>query len=162
MTKVNEQARMYIGGAWVAASGGRTMRVANPATGETLAELPDAAREDVWRAIDEAARAFSKWAATPAVERGRTLRRIHDLMTERRDTLAKLVTQENGKPFEEAKREVSFATAYFSWFAEEARRVYGEVVPPPVAGKRLWVLKQPIGIVGAITPWNFPATMVTR
>jgi len=162
MTIVNEQARMYVGGAWVTASGGRTMRVADPATGETLAELPDAGREDVWRAIDEAARAFPAWAATPAVERGRILRRIYDLMTERCDSLARLVTQENGKPFEEAKREVAFATAYFSWFAEEGRRVYGQIVPPPVPNKRLWVLKQPIGVVGAITPWNFPATMVTR
>ena len=162
MTILNEQARMYIGGAWVAAANGRTMRVANPATGEVLAELPDAGREDAWRAIDEAARAFPRWAGTPAVERGRILRRVHDLMTERRDSLARLVTQENGKPFEEAKREVTFATAYFSWFAEEARRVHGQIVPPPVPGKRLWVLKQPIGVVGAITPWNFPATMVTR
>jgi len=159
---ISEQAHMYIGGAWVAARGGRTMRVHNPATGETLAELPDAGREDVWRAIDEAAKAFPKWAGTPAIERGRILRRVYELMTERRDSLARLVTQENGKPFEEARREVAFATGYFSWFAEEARRVYGEIVAPPVPGKRLWVLKQPIGVVGAITPWNFPATMVTR
>ena len=83
-------------------------------------------------------------------------------MTEQRDDLARLVTEENGKPFDEARREVAFATGYFSWFAEEARRVYGEIVPPPVSGKRLWVLRQPLGVVGAITPWNFPATMVTR
>lgn len=138
------------------------MRVPNPATGETIAELPDAGRDDAWRAIDEAAKAFPKWAGTPALERGKILRRIYDLMTERLDDLARLVTEENGKPYEEAKREVAFATAYFSWFAEEARRVYGEIVPPPVTGKRLWVLRQPIGVVGAITPWNFPATMVTR
>ncbi len=161
-SNVSEQARMYIGGAWVGATSGRTMRVTNPATGEVLADLPDAGREDVWRAIDEAAAAFPKWAGSLAIERGRILRRVYDLMTERRDGLARLVTQENGKPFEEAKREVAFATAYFSWFAEEARRVYGEIVPPPVPGKRLLVLKQPIGVVGAITPWNFPATMVTR
>jgi len=138
------------------------MRVCNPATGEQLADLPDASREDVWKACDEAARAFPLWAATPALERGKILRRIFDLMTERRDELAKLVTEENGKPFDEAKREVAFATGYFSWFAEEARRVYGELVPPPIPGKRLWVLRQPIGVVAAITPWNFPATMVTR
>jgi succinate-semialdehyde dehydrogenase/glutarate-semialdehyde dehydrogenase len=153
---------MYVGGAWVDAAGGKTMRVANPATGETLAELPDASRDDVGKACDAAARAFPKWAATPALERGKILHRIFDLMTERRDELAKLVTEENGKPFEEAKREVAFATGYFSWFAEEARRVYGELVPPPIPGKRLWVLHQPIGVVAAITPWNFPATMVTR
>ena len=162
MSTVSERAHMYIGGAWVGATSGRLMRVTNPATGEVLADLPDAGREDVWRAIDEAARAFPQWAGSPAIERGRILRRVYDLMTERRDGLARLVTQENGKPFEEARREVAFATAYFSWFAEEARRVYGEIVPPPVPGKRLWVLRQPIGVVGAITPWNFPATMVTR
>src|ERR671934_2374647 len=138
------------------------MRVTDPATGEVLADLPEASREDVWRAIDDAAAAFPNWAHTPAIERGRILRRVYDLMTERRDSLARLVTQENGKPFEEAKREVAFATGYFSWFAEEARRVHGEIVSPPVAEKRLWVMKQPMGVVGAITPWNFPATMVTR
>ncbi len=162
MSIVRERSRMYVGGTWVDATGGKTMRVTNPATGETLAELPDASREDVWKACDEAARAFPQWAATPALERGKILRRIFDLMTERRDDLAKLVTEENGKPFEEAKREVAFATGYFSWFAEEARRVYGELVPPPTPGKRLWVIHQPIGVVAAITPWNFPATMVTR
>ncbi|MDR7403601.1 MAG: NAD-dependent succinate-semialdehyde dehydrogenase [Armatimonadota bacterium] len=162
MSMVGERSRMYVGGTWVTASGGRTMQVTNPATGEPLADLPDADRDDAWRACDAAAQAFPGWAATPALERGRILRRMYDLMTERRDDLARLVTEENGKPFEEARREVAFATGYFGWFAEEARRVYGEIVPPPVAGKRLWVLRQPIGVVGAITPWNFPATMVTR
>ena len=162
MSVVGERSRMYVGGTWVASATGQTMRVTNPATGEALAELPDAGREDVWRAVDEAAKAFPKWAALPAMERGKILRRVYDLMTERRDDLAKLITEENGKPFEEARREVTFASGYFSWFAEEARRAYGEIVPPPVAGKRLWVVKQPIGVVAAITPWNFPATMVTR
>jgi len=153
---VGERSRMYIGGAWVGAATGNTMVVTNPATREPLAELPDAGREDVWRAVDEAASAFPKWAATPAIERGRILYRIYSLMTDRRDDLARAVTQENGKPFDEAKREVAFATGYFSWFAEEARRVYGDIVPSPVPGKRLWVIKQPIGVVGAITPWNYP------
>jgi succinate-semialdehyde dehydrogenase/glutarate-semialdehyde dehydrogenase len=153
---------MYVGGNWIGAGGGETVSVMNPATGETVGDVPDASRDDVWKAIDAAAKAFLTWAALPGLERGKILRRIFELMTERRDDLARLVTQENGKPFEEAKREVGFATGYFSWFAEEARRVYGEIVPPPVTGKRLWVLRQPIGVVGAITPWNFPATMVTR
>jgi len=162
MSVVGERARMYVGGAWVGAASGKTMRVTNPATGEALAELPDAERDDAWKAVDEAAKAFPAWAATPGLERGKILRRIFELMTEQRDDLARLVTEENGKPFDEARREVAFATGYFSWFAEEARRVYGEIVPPPVPGKRLWVLRQPLGVVGAITPWNFPATMVTR
>jgi succinate-semialdehyde dehydrogenase/glutarate-semialdehyde dehydrogenase len=159
---IGERAKMYVGGEWVGATSDRAMAVRNPATGEVLAHVPDASREDVWRAIDQAATAFPKWAHTPGIERGRILRRIHDLMTERRDALARLVTQENGKPLEEAKREVAFATGYFSWFAEEARRAHGEIVSPPVAEKRLWVMKQPMGVIGAITPWNFPATMVTR
>src|SRR2546426_10305751 len=162
MSVVGERSRMYVGGAWIGAAGGKTMRVTNPATGEPLADLPDASRDDVWKACDEAAKAFPKWAATPALERGKILRRVYELLTERRDELARLVTEENGKPFEEAKREVAFATGYFSWFGEEARRVYGEIVPPPVPGKRLWVMRQPMGVVAAITPWNFPATMVTR
>ena len=162
MSVVGERSRMYVGGAWVGAANGDTMLVKNPATGEVLAELPDAGEEDVRHAVDAAAGAFPRWSTTPALDRGKILRRIFELMTERRDELARLVTLENGKPFEEAKREVAFATGYFSWFGEEARRVYGEIVPPPVAGKRLWILKQPIGVVGAITPWNFPATMVTR
>ena len=162
MSVVGERSQMYVGGAWVGAASGKTMRVTNPATGEALAELPDAGRDDAWKAVDEAAKAFAAWAATPGLERGKILRRIFELMTEQRDDLARLVTEENGKPFDEARREVAFATGYFSWFAEEARRVYGEIVPPPVSGKRLWVLRQPLGVVGAITPWNFPATMVTR
>lgn len=162
MSLALERARMYVGGNWIGAEGGETVSVMNPATGETVGDVPDASRDDVWKAIDAAAKAFLTWAALPGLERGKILRRIFELMTERRDDLARLVTQENGKPFEEAKREVGFATGYFSWFAEEARRVYGEIVPPPVTGKRLWVLRQPIGVVGAITPWNFPATMVTR
>jgi succinate-semialdehyde dehydrogenase/glutarate-semialdehyde dehydrogenase len=153
---------MFVGGAWVGAQDGATMTVVDPASGEPVAEVPDAGRDDVWRAVDAAAAAQPAWAATPALERGRILRRVFDLMTEHRDALARLVTQENGKPFEEARREVAFAAGYFSWFAEEARRVYGEIVPPPVPGKRLWVLRQPVGVVAAITPWNFPATMVTR
>ncbi len=154
--------RLFIGGGWVEAVGRGMMTVRNPATGENVAEIPDGGAEDARRAVDAAAEAFPHWAALPALERGRVLLRLRDLMTERRDDLARLVTEENGKPFEEARREVDFATAYFAWFAEEARRVYGEIVPPPVPTKRLWVLRQPIGVVAAITPWNFPATMVTR
>lgn len=154
--------RLFIGGAWVEAAGGGVFTVVNPATGESVAQVPDGGPEDVRRGVEAAAEAFPRWAALPALERGRVLLRLRDLMVEHQDELARLVTQENGKPFAEAKREVAFATAYFGWFAEEARRVYGEIVPPPVPHKRLWVIRQPIGVVAAITPWNFPATMVTR
>ncbi len=154
--------QLFIGGAWVEAAGKQWFTVTNPATGEPVAEVPDGGAEDTRRAVEAAAEAFPRWAALPALDRGRVLLRLRDLMTERHDDLARLVTQENGKPFAEAKREVAFATAYFGWFAEEARRVYGEIVPPPVPHKRLWVMRQPVGVVAAITPWNFPATMVTR
>lgn len=153
---------LYIGGEWVKAQSGKTMPIRNPANGEVIAEVPDASAEDALAAIDAAHRAFPTWSSLPAIERGRYLLRAHALLQERRDEIARLITLENGKPYEEAKKEVQFALGYFTWFTEEARRVYGEIVPPPVPNKRLWVIKQPIGVVAAITPWNFPATMVTR
>src|SRR5439155_799753 len=110
---IGDRAKMYVGGAWVGATNDRAMAVSNPATGEVLAHVPDASREDVWRAIDQAAAAFPKWAHAPAIERGRILRRIYDLMTERREILARVVTQENGKPIEEAKREGAVAGKAF-------------------------------------------------
>ncbi|HEY8486106.1 MAG TPA: NAD-dependent succinate-semialdehyde dehydrogenase [Limnochordales bacterium] len=154
--------RMYVDGQWVEAAGGERFEVLNPATGETVAQVPDARAEDVTAAVEAAARAFPAWAARTALERGQILLRMEQLILQRRDELARLITLENGKPFEEARREVTFAAGYFRWFAEEARRVYGAIVPPPVPQKRLWVLHQPIGVVAAITPWNFPATMITR
>jgi len=154
--------RLLIGGSWVEAVSKAWFPVINPATGEPVAEVPDGGPADMQRAVNAAAEAFPRWAALTAIDRGQILVRLRDLMTQHHDELAHLVTEENGKPFAEAKREVSFATAYFGWFAEEARRVYGEIVPPPTPHKRLWVLRQPIGVVAAITPWNFPATMVTR
>ncbi len=154
--------RLLVGGAWIEAAGGGWFSVINPATGDPVAEVPDGGRVEMHRAIEAASEAFPLWAALPALERGRILLRLRDLMVDHQDELARLITEENGKPFAEAKREVAFATAYFAWFAEEARRAYGEIVPSPTPSKRLWVLRQPIGVVAAITPWNFPATMVTR
>ncbi|HEV8307567.1 MAG TPA: NAD-dependent succinate-semialdehyde dehydrogenase [Methylomirabilota bacterium] len=154
--------RMFIDGQWVEAYAGGTFGVTNPATGEIVAAVADGGAGETAHAIEVAHRAFEGWAATPAKERGIILHRIQALMEAGRDNLARLVTQENGKPFEEARREVGFALGYFGWFAEEGRRTYGELVPSPFRDKRLWVLHQPVGVVGAITPWNFPATMVTR
>ena len=154
--------KLYIGGQWVGAESGRTFDVMNPATREALASVPDGGPPEARSAIDAASTAFTTWSRLSGIERGRVLGKTFQLMNERRDDLARLVTQENGKPFEEARKEVSFAAGYFSWFAEEARRVYGEIVPSPFGNKRLWVIKQPLGVVAAITPWNFPATMVTR
>ena len=124
--------------------------------------MPDGGPAEAHAAVEAAAGAFLGWSRLPGMERGQLLAHAHQLMMERGDDLARLVTQENGKPLEEARKEVAFAAGYFHWFAEEARRVYGAIVPAPSPQHRLWVLKQPLGVVAAITPWNFPATMVTR
>jgi len=153
---------MFVGGEWVEAESGRTFPVTDPATGETIAEVADGGAAETTRAVEAAHGAFREWAAAPPRERAPILHRIQALMEARRDQLARLVTRENGKPIEEARREVGFALGYFGWFAEQARRTYGDLVPSPARDTRLWVIHQPIGVVGAITPWNFPATMVTR
>jgi succinate-semialdehyde dehydrogenase/glutarate-semialdehyde dehydrogenase len=161
MMAVREVA-LYIDGHWVNGARQGGFEVLNPATSQPIAVLPDGGAEQAHAAVDAAARAFPKWAALTALERGAILLRARDILTRRLDDLARLITEENGKPVTEAKGEVAFGIQYLPWFAEEARRVYGEIVPPPVAHKRLWVIHQPIGIVAAITPWNFPATMVLR
>jgi len=153
---------LYVNGQWVEAKSGKTFPVVNPATGEVVAHVPDAGTEDARSAISYAHEAFRSWSRLPPVERSRYLEKAFKLMTERRDDLATLITWENGKPVEEAKKEVGFAVGYFDWFAGEARRVYGEIIPSNVATRRLWMIRQPVGVVAAITPWNFPATMITR
>ena len=153
---------LFIGGRWVNGQTGGTFEVLNPATTEPIAAVPDGGPEQARAAVDAAAGAFPRWAAMTALERGAILLKVRDILTARLDALARLITEENGKPVPEARGEVSFAIQYLPWFAEEARRVYGEIVPPPVAHKRLWVTHQPMGVVAAITPWNFPATMVLR
>lgn len=153
---------LFIDGAWAPAANRATLEVRNPATGAVIAQVPDGGLAEARAAIDAAHRAFPAWSALPAIERGKILVKARDLIMARVDEIARLVTLENGKPVAEAKGEVTFASGYLGWFAEEARRNYGEIVPPPVPVKRLWVIKQPIGVVAAITPWNFPATMVLR
>lgn len=153
---------MYIGGQFTAARGGATFPVRDPATGETVAEVPDAGPEDVRAAVDAAAATFPAWAALPAVERGRYLLRAREILLARADAIARLITLENGKPLAEARRELEFSLGYLDWFAAEARRAYGEIVPSPQPHRRLWVIRQPVGVVAAITPWNFPALMITR
>ena len=157
-----ERYQMYVDGKWVDADGASTFEVRNPADRTVVGIVPDAGAAETRKAVAAADRAFHSWSRTPAKERGVILKRIMDLMTQRRDEIARLVVLENGKPFEEAKGEVGFSLGYFGWFAEEARRTYGEIVPSPFGAKRLWVLRQPVGVVAAITPWNFPANMITR
>ena len=154
--------RMYINGEWVHAEGGAAFDVINPADRSVIARVTNGAVPDVERAVAAAHAAFREWSVQAPKDRGRFLLRIQELMEVRRDDLARLVTLENGKPFEEAKKEVQFSLGYFGWFAEEARRMTGEWIPWPQPGKRYWVFRQPIGPVAAVTPWNFPATMVTR
>jgi succinate-semialdehyde dehydrogenase/glutarate-semialdehyde dehydrogenase len=152
----------YIDGQWVGADGGKRVAVTDPATGEVIAHVPEMGADETRRAIAAAKRAMGPWAKRPAAERARILRRFHDLMLEEREALARLLTREQGKPLREALGEISYAASFLEWFAEEAKRVYGEVIPGHAADKRIVVLRQPIGVVGAITPWNFPSAMITR
>jgi len=152
----------YIGGQWVDAASGRTFSVHNPATGEGLGVVPDAGREDATRAVEVAHQAFAGWAALAAPERANLLFKAAALMLERKEALARILTSEQGKPLFEARGEIEYAAAFVTWYAEEGKRVYGETIPASVAHKRLLVIKQPVGVVAAITPWNFPAAMVTR
>ncbi len=158
----DEIRRMYIDGAWVLAEGGASFDVINPADRSVVARVANGAAPEIHRAVGAAHGAFREWSALAPKDRGRFLLAIQELMEARRDELARLITLENGKPFEEARKEVQFSLGYFGWFAEEARRMTGEWIPSPQPGKRYWVLHQPVGPVAAVTPWNFPATMVTR
>ena len=154
--------KMYINGQWVKADSKQTFEVCDPATGELVAKVADGGTLETKQAIDAASLAFKQWAITSAKERGKILKQARQIMQERADEIAKLIVLENGKPFQEARGEVNFALGYFDWFAEEGRRAYGNLVPSPFANKRLWVQSQPLGVVAAITPWNFPAAMIVR
>jgi len=150
-----------INGEWITASD-RWIDVDDPATGETIGRVPQLGADHAQAAIDAAARAMPAWTARTAGDRAVILRRWYDLIMAHQEPLARLLTREQGKPLAEAKGEIAYAASFIEWFAEEAKRVYGEVIPGHMADKRLVVLKQPIGVVAAITPWNFPAAMITR
>ncbi len=151
-----------IAGQWVGADGGATLTVTNPATGEVLGTVPSVGRAEVARAIAAAQAAFPAWAAKTAAERAAILHRLADLILENVDALGELLTLEQGKPLAEAKGEVGGSAAYVRWFAEEARRVYGDTIPSPWADRRIFVNKEPVGVIAAITPWNFPSSMISR
>lgn len=152
----------YIDGAWMDADGGQTINVGNPATGETLGTVPKMGRAETKRAVEAAERALPAWRNLTAKERSQKLRRWFELMIENQDDLGRLMTLEQGKPLAEAKGEITYAASFIEWFAEEAKRVYGDTIPGHQADKRIIVIKQPIGVTAAITPWNFPAAMITR
>jgi succinate-semialdehyde dehydrogenase/glutarate-semialdehyde dehydrogenase len=150
----------FVGGRWVA--GERRLAVTNPATGALIAEVADTTAVDTRTAIDAAAAAMPAWAAMPAKARAAILRRWFDLIMANQEDLARLMTAEQGKPLAESRGEIAYAASFIEWFAEEAKRVYGDVIPATQNGQRILVLKQPVGVVAAITPWNFPAAMITR
>jgi len=152
----------YINGVWTAGGATKTFDVINPATGEVLASLPDMGAAETTAAIDAAYIAQVAWAARPAKERAAILRKWFDLMVANADELAAILTAEMGKPLPEARGEILYAASYVEWYAEEAKRIYGETIPAPSNDKRMVVIKQPVGVVGTITPWNFPAAMIAR
>ncbi len=152
----------YIAGNWCDADDGSTVEVTNPATGEVMGVVPNMGVAETRRAIAAAERARHEWAACTAGERAHVLRRFFDLMMEHQDALGELLTREQGKPFSEGKGEIAYAAGFIEWFAEEGKRAYGEVIPAHARDKRIICLQQPVGVVGAVTPWNFPAAMITR
>ncbi|VFR23991.1 Succinate-semialdehyde dehydrogenase [NAD(P)+] [plant metagenome] len=152
----------YIAGNWLDADTGQTITVNNPATGEIIGTVPKMGSAETRRAIEAAEAALPAWRALTAKERATKLRRWFELMMENQDDLALLMTIEQGKPLAEAKGEIAYAASFIEWFAEEAKRIYGDVIPGHQADKRLIVIKQPIGVTAAITPWNFPSAMITR
>ncbi|EQB4445104.1 NADP-dependent succinate-semialdehyde dehydrogenase [Pluralibacter gergoviae] len=151
-----------IDGRWRDAAGGEVISVTNPANGEKLGSVPKMGADETREAIEAANRALPAWRALTAKERANILRRWFNLIVEHQDDLARMMTQEQGKPLTEAKGEINYAASFIEWFAEEAKRVYGDTIPGHQADKRLIVIKQPIGVTAAITPWNFPAAMITR
>ena len=151
-----------IGGEWVQADTGKTFEVNNPATGEIIGVVPKCGAAETRRAIEAAAKAFESFRHTTALERSKMLRRLHDAIMDNQETLAQLLSMEQGKSLFEARGEVGMSAGYVMWFAEEARRVYGDLVPSPWADRRIMVTKQPVGVIAAITPWNFPSSMLAR
>jgi len=152
----------YIAGEWQRADDGASFEVVNPATGETIGTVPRMGTTETRRAIAAANAAWPAWRANTAKQRAAILRKWHDLMLEHADDLALILTTEQGKPLAEAKGEIQYAASFLEWFGEEAKRVTGDTIPTPASDKRIVVTKEPVGVCAAITPWNFPAAMITR
>ncbi|MBI4182827.1 MAG: NADP-dependent succinate-semialdehyde dehydrogenase [Proteobacteria bacterium] len=154
--------KCYLAGEWADADSGKTIKVTNPATGEAIGTVPDMGAEETRRAIEAANAAFPGWRAKTAKERSAILRRWNDLMYQNQEDLAVIMTAEQGKPLAEARGEIGYAASFIEWFAEEGKRVYGDTIPQPNNAWRIVVIKEPIGVTAAITPWNFPSAMITR
>jgi succinate-semialdehyde dehydrogenase / glutarate-semialdehyde dehydrogenase len=154
--------RNYIGGVWVDADSGATFPVIDPATDDIFAHVPNSGQQDGKRAVDAAQQAFATWRSLPAKQRAALLKRWNDLIVSHAEDLGKLISREQGKPLAEGKGEVLYAASYVEWYAEEATRIDGEVIPANAPGRRMFALREPAGVVAAITPWNFPAAMIAR
>ena len=152
----------FVGGEWIQADSGATIDVTNPATGLKIGTVPKSGKSETRRAIDAAEAAFQSWKQTSIVERHKLLRKLHDALMDNQQSLAELLTTEQGKSLFESKGEIGMSAAYVLWFAEEGRRAYGDVVPSPWADRRVMTIRQPSGVVAAITPWNFPSSMLAR
>jgi len=152
----------YVDGQWIQADNGKTIAVKNPASGDVVGEVPALGVAETRRAIEAAHRAMPAWRALLAHERSAILRKLYQLMLDNTEDLARIMTAEQGKPLAESKGEIAYAAAFIEWFAEEGKRVYGDTIPQNAKGRRIIVLKEPIGVFAAITPWNFPAAMITR
>ena len=156
------RAENFINGQWVAAASGRRVAVTDPATGKLIAEVVDSGPADARAAADAAATALPAWRATLPKERAAILRRWHALIVEQQDALAALISLEQGKPLAEGRGEVAYGASYVAWFADKATRIYGDLIAQQRRGKRMSAIKEPVGVVAAITPWNFPMAMIAR
>jgi len=152
----------FIGGEWVNASGEKTIDVTNPANGSVIGTVPSLTQDDVRRAVEAANRALPGWRGMAAKQRSQLMRRWYDLCMEHQEDLAAILTLEQGKPLKESRGEIAYGSSFLEWFAEESKRIYGDVIPAASADRRIVVIKQPVGVVAAITPWNFPNAMITR
>ena len=166
MIKLNDPAlwkeRAFVGGQWLAADSGQTTEIRNPANGEVLGTVPNMGAAETRRTIDAAHAALPGWSKKTAAERARLMRKWFDLMLANVEDLAIIMTAEQGKPLAESRGEIAYAASFIEWFAEEGKRLYGDIIPGHQVDKRIMVLRQPVGVVAAITPWNFPAAMITR
>jgi len=153
---------MYINGQWVSANDGSTFDVFNPSNGDKIGEVANGDRNDAQKAIEAARQAFGRWSGITAYQRSEYLYKAYQLMMEKREYLARIMTEEQGKPLKASRGEIQYGADFLLWFAEEAKRVYGETIPAPRSDQRFMVLRQPVGVVAAITPWNYPMSMITR
>lgn len=156
------RSQCYVNGQWLDADSKETIQVINPATGEVIGTVPRMGVDETRRAIDAANAAWGDWRRKTAKERARILRRWFELVMENAEDLAMIMTVEQGKPLPEARGEIAYGAAYFEWYAEEAKRIYGDTIPAPAENQRILVTREPVGVCAAITPWNFPSSMITR